>query len=885
MKKTEAIKNFLRAKTHEDLSRLYNHNMEVQINVAQDDGERVIGSYAGKKWQGWTDNLTTWKAFRVPFKANTKPYYKDAPITWDLEAHVEGIGMTGWNWAKQRSEWVAFDFDAITGHSNAHSKKLTPEQLQDVIAKATEIEWVTIRRSTSGSGLHLYVFLDDPPTTRTHTEHAALARAILGKMTALTGFDFSAQVDVCGQIMWVWHRKMTSSSNGLVLIKRGSSLKTPPPNWRDHINVVSGKKSRVTKQGSLEDLVSKRAIVTLEDEHIKLLKWLENQAKFNWWWDSDSNMLVCHTLDLKEAHLDLYAKGFFDTESTGSSSQNCFAFAMRKGAWSVRRFSPGVQETSSWMQDGSGWTKCYFNADPDLRIAALSHGALEDPRGGFEFREAEIAKKSASLLGIDIDYGIAQAGRKTVLKHHKDGRLIVEIDRDERDMANEMMGWLPKKGKWVKIYSGRLQGQVETEIQDNDDIIRHMISIGNEDCGWVLKSENNWIVEPIQNIRLALAALGHNSKEISSILGNSVLKGWKMINRPFHSEYPGDRQWNKDAAQMRFSPTKDNDNLRHPTWDKLLNHCGSSLTQYIKTNKWCRANAIFTGGDYLRLWIASIFQAPYSSLPYLFFYGEDQNSGKSTFYAAISLLLTTGCCRVDNALTFDFNGEMAGAIICAIEETDLTKSKTAYNKIKDWVTSKEIAIHPKGKTQYQLPNTCHFIQTANSHTFCPIFPGDTRITMIHVGSLSKNDYIAPDIFEKRLEKEAPDFLARLISTEIPLSHDRLNLPVIETSDKASVQDMNKTYVQEFLIQHCTQISGALIKISEFYDRFINWLPPEEVNNWTQNRVGKKMPPQYPKGRIRKTGHFHYGNICWLDNLVEPTKTLHRCGEYLETIRG
>jgi len=245
--------------------------MEVQINVAQDDGERVIGSYAGKKWQGWTDNLTTWKAFRVPFKANTKPYYKDAPITWDLEAHVEGIGMTGWNWAKQRSEWVAFDFDAITGHSNAHSKKLTPEQLQDVIAKATEIEWVTIRRSTSGSGLHLYVFLDDPPTTRTHTEHAALARAILGKMTALTGFDFSAQVDVCGQIMWVWHRKMTSSSNGLVLIKRGSSLKTPPPNWRDHINVVSGKKSRVTKQGSLEDLVSKRAIVTLEDEHIKLL--------------------------------------------------------------------------------------------------------------------------------------------------------------------------------------------------------------------------------------------------------------------------------------------------------------------------------------------------------------------------------------------------------------------------------------------------------------------------------------------------------------------------------------------------------------------------------------------------------------------------------------
>ncbi len=49
LKRTEAIKNFLTAATHPDLADLYYDGMEVQVNVAQDAGERVEGEYLGKK--------------------------------------------------------------------------------------------------------------------------------------------------------------------------------------------------------------------------------------------------------------------------------------------------------------------------------------------------------------------------------------------------------------------------------------------------------------------------------------------------------------------------------------------------------------------------------------------------------------------------------------------------------------------------------------------------------------------------------------------------------------------------------------------------------------------------------------------------------------------
>ena len=83
-----------------------------------------------------------------------------------------------------------------------------------------QLPYVEVRKSTGGGGLHLYVYFDAAGIPcENHTVHAALARCILGMMSSECNFDFASQIDCCGGVMWIWHRKMTAENVGLTLIK------------------------------------------------------------------------------------------------------------------------------------------------------------------------------------------------------------------------------------------------------------------------------------------------------------------------------------------------------------------------------------------------------------------------------------------------------------------------------------------------------------------------------------------------------------------------------------------------------------------------------------------------------------------------------------------
>jgi phage/plasmid-associated DNA primase len=357
-----------------------------------------------------------------------------------------------------------------------------------------------------------------------------------------------------------------------------------------------------------------------------------------------------------------------------------------------------------------------------------------------------------------------------------------------------------------------------------------------------------------------------------------------LVNKPFQPEYPGDRQWNRHAAQFKFLPTQDKEDLSYPTWSKILNHCGAGLNAAIKVDPWCKTNGILTGGDYLKCWIASMFQEPLAHLPYLFFYGP-QNSGKSIFHEALNLLLTRGYKRADAALINQagFNAELEGSILCVVEETNLHKNRVAYNRIKDWVTSLELLIHCKGRTPYHTPNSCHWVQCSNEHTSCPVFTGDTRITMCYVNSLDPLELIPKKELIPRLEKEAPDFIAEVIRLELPPSPDRLNIPIIQTQDKSLIQTANLTPLESFIKEECLAVDGRHIKYTNLYNAYAKWTELNGEVTVSKKKFSKEMPPQYPKGRMHGTGQFHLGNIWWREQEpTEPagTKWILR-GEYLE----
>jgi hypothetical protein len=151
LRRSQAIKNFLGKNTHADLASLYNAGMEVQVNMAQDGGQRVE---VGDRKFAFTDGITTWNSFRMPSKAMSDPVENDGFVKYDFDAHVEGIGLTGWDWKERVSRWVTFDFDAMLGHSDAHTKKLSEHEMMEVQNVLTSLPYVTLRKSTSGRGLH-----------------------------------------------------------------------------------------------------------------------------------------------------------------------------------------------------------------------------------------------------------------------------------------------------------------------------------------------------------------------------------------------------------------------------------------------------------------------------------------------------------------------------------------------------------------------------------------------------------------------------------------------------------------------------------------------------------------------------------------------------------
>lgn len=869
--RTQAIQRMLLAMSPEhsqDLVKLYSFGMECQVNVAQDGGTRINGDYNGVRWNGFTDGLQTWKSFRIPYDAKSEAHYDDPPMNFDITKYTEGIGLTGWNWQTKTSKYVAFDFDSITNHKAG----ISDEELNAVVKAATEIPWVTIRKSTSGKGLHIYVFLRDVPTA-THTEHAALARAILGKMSSTAGFDFAGHVDVCGGNIWVWHRKQ-KGTDGLSLVKSGVPLSDLPPNWKDHIEVVKGNRKKVKPSllsdsesekvppvDFFEELSGQHVQVPLETGHKKLMEHLENEMTVAWW-DADHHMLVCHTCDLQKAHETLKLKGIFKTNSSHSTPHNCFLFPMRNGQWSVRRYGLGVQEHESWQQDPQGWTRCYLNREPDLETAARTLKGVENSKGAYVFQldGGTAVQKVVETLGAKIDIpDYARQAEASIKPHKQKNKLVVEIVANNHGCP---VGFLLEKGKWVKVIN-LPNSQSEVEIDNSyDDKLRHIVSIDGSDAGWIAMTEKGWVNEPLAHIKHLLESQSYNTFDIKNMLGTAITKCWALVNKPFQPEYPGNREWNKDAAQLRFPISqKDPEKLHFPTWQKILTHLGASLTEDVLKNAWAQRAGLISGADYLKVWIASMFKKPNEQLPYLFLFGP-QNCGKSMLHESLELLMKGGCCRADNALTNQqgFNYELANKVLCVVEEVDLHKAgTTAYNRIKDWVTSRNIAIHQKNGTPFMSRNTSHWIQCANDATACPIFPGDTRITAIEVFAIPQSDYVVRTEFIQRLEDEASDFLASILNLELPMSNDRLNLPVIATEGKQRIIESNRTQVEMFFEEKMFYCPGNTCVFAEVYDLFHSWLEPERRLAYSKQKFGKEIRQPFVKGRCPMTNQVLIGN--------------------------
>jgi hypothetical protein len=876
--------------------------MEVQVNVSAGRGEPVADAR-----NTWSDGHHKYWHIRIPRGAMTDtPQWSDYELKFPLgpslpdqvpshDGYAEAIGMTGWNWKEKRSKWVAFDFDSITGH--AKGVGVSQEELIAIQEEASRIPWVESRLSTRGGGIHLYVYFtdaDDPEEagipTENHTVHAALARCVLGLMSQHAGFDFASAIDCCGGNMWVWHRAVTKENRGLEQTQAATKILTLdmlPDNWRDNVEVVTKRRSKVRVQGvddehadDLDQLASSRPIIKMTDHHktvIDDLIDLADREGISTVWHNDYKLFQTHTCGLKRLMEDNVGKfdGFFATNSEGNDpgTPNCFMFPLPGKGFKVFRFSPGIVEHEAWSQDGRGWTTCLFDRKPTLELAAQMSGGAETGEGNFVFQSMTESKRCLNLVGTDITLNMEAYGhRQSQIRTTKQGRVVLWM-KAEKEENHPGRGWVEKRGGWwERVIKGVdiKAGDPEASSVQWDHILRALKSTADEDAGWSIHDDSGrWVRQSSTNARLALGQKSQlKGKELDDILGMAVMGSWQLVNMPFHPEYPGGRQWNLNAAQWRHQPADlEIDEIpKHPHWDMVLDHVSADLNVPLKEHAWAVKHGIKTGRQYLQMWIACLLRHPFDKLPYLFLHGPE-NCGKSTLHMSIARLMTAGVIPASNALRSDndFNGELSNAVLAVIEEIN-PRAKNfglARARMKDWTTSDYIAIRRMRMDVYRQRNTLHFIQCSNDRDACLAQVGDTRITMLFVPAFTSAVEVPQAVLNQRLEQESPHFMRTLVDMELPEPEGRLRVPYINTAGKERYEEFQKSALDLFLEERCTYWPGKVLKWQEFFNQFHKACPADDSRGqgyWTIRRVSQDLPEMYPTGRLGQETGFYVGNL-------------------------
>ena len=888
---TEVIQNFLRnleVNFASDLTDRYNFEMEVQVNVDPTLGELVHNDSHSSVWERNDSYYGVFRYWHVRIPKNAKghvtqrypdgqPYYEDRPLAYPLHLVAQDIGMTGWNWVKKRSLWVGFDFDSISGH--APGVGLTDDELDRIRESAIAIPWVQVRRSTGGRGLHLYAYFDpdNAPECENHTLHSAAARALLGLMSREVGFDFQPNVDCYGGNIWVWSRRINADNHGLELIKNHEDYAPAlPPNWRDNADVVAGRRTKIRINGvGNQDVFDAQTAsmkkTPLSEKHLEVEHRI-SELGYTIVWTPDHHCWATHTKafqDLIEENPEDYL-GVYETISEGNDpgKPNCFVFPLPDDGFRIVRFNQGARETEMWVQDGRDWTWCYFNKQPTLRATAAKLGGIEDPdNGGWVFNDLASVTKVIEILGgkIAIDHGWASVagldGRTFKLRESKNGDVVIEMSASKNE-TKPPQGWIKKPGRFIKKLPLTAGSQMLKTDELQDDTVRALVGPGGDLAGWVVyDTRGEWVGVDKYSVKNVLKA--KDIQDPDRVIGELALNSWKLVNIPFQPEYPGNREWNREAAQFKFPP---GDPGAHPHWDMILSHCGNDLTEAIKEHPWCEKHGITNGQEYLMAWVACLFRHPYDALPYLFFYGP-QNSGKSIFHEAISLLMTKGVVYADEALKNQqgFNGELANAILCVVEETDLSQVKHAYNRLKAWVTGLMIRLRPMYQPVYMQRNTTHWVHCANSLHEVPLFPGDTRIVMSWVPQPEVE--IPKDQLKQRLLEEAPSFLRSLLDTRIPAPPGRLRLPVIETDTKKETEAENRSALERFIDGYVYHVPGAATPYGDFYDAFMKTLSKDQRKIWTRFKVSSEIREK----NLLTLGRIGANTVMVANILLEPAE--------------
>ena len=796
-------------------------NIETQINVRTDIGEaRSERLPSGKIVNFRLDGGQRFGPIRFPRQADSAPEWETMPeLPWALDKYVADIGTT---WlSAQWSLRVGFDVDSVFGHVQG----LTAAELTRFERTIEPLDYVELRRSTGGSGRHLYVLLDGV-TVANHTEHAAVARATLGKLCLDAGLDFSHQVDCLGGNMWIHSRRATAENRGFELLRPARRKLTAdelPSNWREHVAVVARKRSTVVFSPGLTDdeerfwaeLASANP-TTPDDEHRRILD-AYGKTGFVLDYMPDFGCWRAHTKALEQVHMSLGLRGLFRTKSPGTDpgTANCYLFLRPGGVFYVARY--GSQDEDWPQRTAKGEAATLYNVPTDLKTACQAVGGVWGGKFCTVHTFAQ-AEQLAAMFGFKLP---AISDRPINFKN-EGATIVVEAPQANGDVPN---GWALGYRKLTLAFPTEPLPVAEHDI---DSVVRHVVTPERENSGWLLRdSDGNFNFEPKDTCRDALAHyFGLKDAELKAAMGKIAANPYLLVNEPFAPEFLPGRRWNKFGAQLAVAPTYGGN---HPHYDLIFRHVGRGLDPAVRENEWCKRNGIIDGAHFLTLWAAKKFQHPKQHLPLLYLFSPERDNGKSAFHRSLDLFYKRGSVEGVRMLNEQFNKLLAGAVLVYLEEERVNAN--AVQKIKLYVDSDRVSIRMMRTDTYMLDNFTHWVASYNFPDAVPVEPGDERVIMVRVPVLMNDEKLDwKETLRPALEAEASDFLGTLLTMELPPSAGRLYLPVLSTELKREVcQSAEPTCDRQELIE---RIAAKLPELGKFQGRSRDLLAELGDGSWS-----------------------------------------------------
>ncbi len=448
-----------------------------------------------------------------------------------------------------------------------------------------------------------------------------------------------------------------------------------------------------------------------------------------------------------------------------------------------------IEVSRAWSFEAPGKYTLRFGGAPSLNVAARAAGGIPTVKG-FQLT-AETFAIMLGYFGIVLTLPTCFADRPILVTQARGG-LDVRVPAEDGDSVTD---WARDKQNWTLLV------RVPTAPADTCD---ELIRVVSPESWFIRTRDGRWCEASAPSVKNVLQSEGYSKPDAEVIMGHALRDAWTMVSRPFTCEYPDRRTWNKHAPQLRYKPRYGD----CPTWLRVLEHLGRDLDSAVRE---ADLPTVTTGASYLEAWMAAIVQKPSCRMPFLFFWSPEQDSGKSSFHESFELLVTRGVVKADRVLTSTsgFNGELQGAVLAVVEETDLSKSAVAYARIKDLTTSLNIQIRALYRSPFDVENCTHWCQTANSPGACPIEVGDSRVVSIRVDPLAT--IIPKHQLQAKLVEEAPAFIHRLVHFPLPRPIGRLALPPLETASKRATIEANKpalVRVVEELLATSTEWQGS-----------------------------------------------------------------------------